>query len=124
MLHGCGRSGQLHVTRCVLRKESCVLSVAREGTVQRVAAMRQMEKGNCVSGGRASGSNDWRSCGATSGRNFKKRGQQVNQVDYDSEEEPLALPINYNEERASEDNNNAAKINGLRSLLRSTFTAS
>ena len=74
------------VTRCVLRKESCVLSVAREGTVQRVAAMRQMEKGNCVSDGRASGSNDWRSCGATSGRNFKKRGQHVNQVDYDIEE--------------------------------------
>lgn len=53
---------------------------------------------------------------------LKKGGQQVNQVDYDSEEEPLALPINYNEERASEDNNNAAKINGLRSLLRSSFT--
>ena len=123
VLHGCGRSGQLHVTRCVLRKESCVLSVAREGTGQRVAAMGQMEKGNCVSDGRASGSNDWRSCGAISRRNFKKRGQQVNQVDYDSEEEPLALPINYNEERASEDNNNAAKINGLRSLLRSSFTS-
>ena len=46
---------------------------------------------------------------------LKKRGQQVNQVDYDSEEEPLALPINYNEKRASEDNNIAAKINGLRS---------
>ena len=72
MLYGCGRSGQLHVTRCVLRKESCVLSVAREGTGQHVAAMRQMEKGNCVSDGRASGSNDWQSCGATSGRNFKK----------------------------------------------------
>ena len=49
---------------------------------------------------------------------LKKRGQHVNQVDYDSEEEPLALPINYNEERASEDNNIAAKINGLRSLVR------
>ena len=62
-------------------------------------------------------------CGATSRRNFKKRGQQVNQVDYDSEElEPLALPINYNEERASEDNNIAAKINGLRSLVRNSFT--
>ena len=53
---------------------------------------------------------------------LKKGGQQVNQVDYDSEEEPIALPINYNEQRASEDNNNAAKINGLRSLLRSSFT--
>ena len=107
-----------------MKGKLCMLSVAREGTVQRVAAMRQMEMGNCVSDGRASGSNDWRSCGATSGRNFKKGGQQVNQVDYDSEEEPLALPINYNEERASEDNNNAAKINGLRSLLRSSFTSS
>ena len=99
-----------------------MLSVAREGTGQRVAAMRQIEKGNCLSDGRASGRNDWQSCGATSGCNFKKRGQQVNQVVYDSEEEPLALPINYNEERASEDNNIAVKINGLRSLVRSSFT--
>ena len=53
---------------------------------------------------------------------LKKRGQQVNQVDFDSEEESLALPINYNEERASEGNNIAVKINGLRSLVRSSFT--
>lgn len=38
VLYGCGTSGQLHVTRCVLRKESCVLSVAREGTGQHWAA--------------------------------------------------------------------------------------
>ena len=33
--------GNLHVTRCVLRRKSCVLSVAREGTGQRIAGMRQ-----------------------------------------------------------------------------------
>ena len=36
--------GALHVTRCVLRGESCVLSVGRESTGQRVAGTRQMEK--------------------------------------------------------------------------------
>ena len=36
----------LHVIRCVLRGQSCVLSVAREGTGQRVVGTRQMDKGN------------------------------------------------------------------------------
>ncbi|KAM7439796.1 hypothetical protein ABFA07_010886 [Porites harrisoni] len=40
-------------------------------TQKKLRHMWQMEKGDCVSDGRASGSNDWRSCGATSGRNFK-----------------------------------------------------
>ena len=41
--------GTLQVTRCVLRGESCVLSVAREGTAgQRVEGTRHIEKGNRV----------------------------------------------------------------------------
>ena len=36
--------GTLHLTRCVLRRKSCVLTVAREGTGQRVEGMRQMER--------------------------------------------------------------------------------
>ena len=40
--------GTLHITRRVLRGESCVLSVAREATRQRVAGTRHMEKGNRV----------------------------------------------------------------------------
>jgi len=43
VLYGCGRSGQLHVTRCVLRKESCVLSVEREGTGQHVACSNEAD---------------------------------------------------------------------------------
>ena len=51
---------------------------------------------SCKSDGRGSDSNNWRSCGATSGRNLKPRGQQVNQVDYDSEEEPYEVPEEMN----------------------------
>ena len=65
------------------------------------------------SDGKGSESNNWRSCGATNGRNLKPRGQQVNQVDYDSEEEPFAFPINYNGERACEDSVIAVKIKGI-----------
>ena len=64
--------------------------------------------------GRASGSNDWRSSSATdSGCNLKSSSQQINQVDYDSEEEPFAFLINYNGERACEDNVIAVKIIGI-----------
>ena len=63
------------------------------------------------SDGRGSESIDWRSCGATSGRNLKAGGHQVNQLDYDREEESFAFPINYNGERACEDNVIAVKIN-------------
>ena len=67
---------------------------------------------SCKSDGKGSESNNWRSCSATSGRNLKARGQQVNQLDYDSEEETFAFPINYKGESACEDNVIAAKING------------
>ena len=67
---------------------------------------------SCKSDGRGNESNNWRSCGATSGRNLKPRSQQLNQLDYDSEEETFAFPINYKGERACEDNVIAVKING------------
>ena len=41
--------------------------------------------------GRGSERNSWKSCGATSGRNLKPRGQQVNQATCVSEEVPFAL---------------------------------
>lgn len=69
------------------------------------------------SDGRASGSNDWRSCSAASGRNLKPRGQQINQVDYGSEEEPIAFPINYKGERACEENVISVKINGTKTSI-------
>ena len=50
-MHKCyvyGRSGTLHMTKCALQRERRVLSVAREGTGQRVARMRQMENGKWV----------------------------------------------------------------------------
>ena len=43
------------------------------------------------SDGRGSERNSWKSCGTTSGRNLKPRGQQVNQANCVSEEVPFAL---------------------------------
>lgn len=64
------------------------------------------------SDGRASGSNNWRSSGVTGNRNLQPRGRQINQVDYDSGEEPFAFPVNFNGERACEDNIITVKMNG------------
>ena len=47
--YACGRSGHF-VRVCALRRERCVLSVARKATGQRVARMRQMENGKWVRG--------------------------------------------------------------------------
>ena len=52
-----------------------------------------------------------------SGRNLKPRGQQINQVDYGSEEEPIAFPINYNGERACEENVISVKITGTKTSM-------
>ena len=79
-------------------------SVAKRGIGQYVAEVRAKGK----TGGRAS--NNWRSSSVK--RNPQPRARQVNQVDYDSGEEPFAFPINFNGERACEDNIVAVTING------------
>ena len=43
-------------------------------------------------------------------RDFKSRNKQVNQVEYDSGDEPYAFPVNFNGERACEDNVIMVKI--------------
>lgn len=43
-------------------------------------------------------------------RDFKSRNKQINQVEYDSGDEPYAFPINFNGERACEDNVIMVKI--------------
>ena len=43
-------------------------------------------------------------------RDFKSRNKQVNQVEYDSGDEPYAFPIDSNGERACEDNVIMVKI--------------
>ena len=63
-------------------------------------------------GGRTCESGGWRSGGATSGCNLKPRGQQINQVDCDSEEEPFVFPLNFNGEKFCEDYTVTMKMNG------------
>ena len=95
----------LHLTRVCPAKGQLCAKCGKRG--HWAACYRNEADGNrklSKSDGRGSGSNNWRSCGATSERNLKPRGQQVNQVDYDFKKEKFAFPINYNGERACEYN--------------------
>ena len=106
--HGCGRSGHFACDKVCPAKEKFCANWGKRG--HWATCFRNETDGR--SDGRGSERNSWQSCGAFSGRNLKPWGQQVNRADCVSEEEPFALPVNYNEERACEDNVIAVKING------------
>ena len=111
--YACGRPGRFARDKvCPERGKLCAKCGKREHWSTCCRNEADGKGKSCKSDGRGSESNNWRSCGAHSGRNLKPRGQQVNQLDYDSEEEPVAFPINYSGERACEDNVIAVKING------------
>ena len=105
--------GTLHVKRVCPAKGQLCAKCGKRG--HWAACYRNEADGNrklCKSDGRGSESNNWRSCGATSERNLKPRGQQVNQVDYNSKKEQFSFPINYIGERAYEYKVISERING------------
>ena len=61
-------------------------------------------------GGRVKGRERGRKRSSDVKRYFKSRNKQVNQVEYDSGDEPYAFPINFNGERACEHNVIMVKI--------------
>ena len=97
------------MTRCALKKGKTCAECGKRG--HWAACCKNEADGKWKMGKsdeRASGSNNWRS----SSSNLKPRGRQINQVDYDSGEEPFAFPINFNGERACDDDIIAVKTNG------------
>ena len=103
--YACGKPG--HFARdkvCPAKGKTCA-KCGKKGQWA-VCCRSEGEKGK--TGGRAS--TNWRSSSVK--RNPQPRARQVNQVDYDSGEEPFAFPINFNGERACEDNIVAVTING------------
>ena len=85
-------------------------SVVGRGTGQSVVGMGWDRK-QSKSGGRVSGNNSQRKSSVRCKPPLRPR-QQINQVEYDSGEEPFAFPVNFSGETACQDNIVAVKING------------
>ena len=67
-------------------------------------------------GERASGSNSHQKSSVTCKPSLRPK-QQINQVEYDSEDEPFVFPVNFSVETACEDNIVAMKINGTVTMM-------
>ena len=72
-------------------------------------------KGGSVRGGGARGGKQTRS--NDDKRDLESGNRQVNQIEYDSGEEPFTFPINFNGERACEDNVIRVKINNTATIM-------
>ena len=117
--YACSRSGHFARDKVCAAKGKVCAKCGKRGHSIRAACCRNEADGQgklSESDARASGSNVWRFSSATSGRNLKSSGQQINQVDHDSGEEPFTFPINYNGERACEDVI-AVKINSIETRM-------
>lgn len=93
---------------CPARGKACV-KCGRKGHWA-ICCRHVVDGKQSKTGGRASGSNNKKSS-VTCKPPLRPR-QHINQVEYDSEDEPFAIPLNFSGETACEDNIVAVKING------------
>ena len=101
-----GGQGIFRATRCVLRG-------VKRGRKGHWAICCRHEAGGKQrkTGGRASGSNSYQKSSVRCKPPLRPK-QQTNQLEYYSEDEPFAFPVNFGGETACEDNIVAVKING------------
>ena len=101
-----GGQGIFRATRCVLRG-------VKRGRKGHWAICCRHEAGGKQrkTGGRASGSNSYQKSSVRCKPPLRPK-QQTNQLEYYSEDEPFAFPVNFSGETACEDNIVAVKING------------
>ena len=108
--YACGRPG--HFVRdkvCPARGKACA-KCGRKGHWA-ICCRHEADGKQSKTGGRASGSNSHRESSVRCKPPLRPR-KQINQVEYDSGDEPFAFPVNFRGETACEDNIVAVKING------------
>lgn len=100
----------MRVTRCALRGVRRAQSVVGRSTGQCAVGMRRMESRARVVG-ELVGVIVREKAVLDANHRLRSR-QQINQVEYDSGDEPFAFPVHFIRETACEDNIVAVKING------------
>ena len=98
-----------HVTRCPARGKACA-KYGRKGHWA-ICCRHEADGKQSKTGGRASGSNSHQKNSVRCKPPLRPK-QQINQVEYDSEEKPFAFPVKFSGETACKDNIVAVKING------------
>ena len=95
--YACGSPGHFARDKVCPARVKRVQSAVGRGTGQNVADMRRMESRARPLHGRASGSDRHQKRSVTCKPPLRPK-QQINQVEYDSEDEPFVIPVNFSGE--------------------------